>query len=237
MKTNYLVDLDDEADPQLRRFLIGQGATPTSEFGEWRVPADSRRSVKSELQERALEFRLRYEFAAEPVDNIDELAAFLGIDVLTTPPFTGTRALLAKDPEDDALIANTTMVRLLEPVTSELEWQRHGDITGELWSLTSASELPDPIHTPHAFTTVQGGNGLWMVMDDGRSIITAASLSHLRASGISWATKKVVDGRVLPHPAIPVFGGRVLDVIDRHHVELAFPPLYLLPEQSTIASW
>lgn len=237
MKTSYLVNLDEEADPQLRVFLVGRGVEPESGFGEWRVPADSRSSVKEELQRRKLEFRLRYEFSAEPTDSVDELAAYLGIDILTASRVSPSRPLLAKDPEEDSLIANTTMVELLQPVTSELEWQRYDDAIDDLWSLTSASELPDPIHTPHAFATIQGGNGLWMVLDDGRSIITESSLNHLRVSGIAWTTKKVVEGRVLAHPAIPVFGGRVLDIIDNQHVELAFPPLYLLHEQSTVAPW
>lgn len=237
MKTNYMVTLDEEADPQLHAFLVSQGAEAESGFGEWRVPADSRGSVKEELQQRKLEFRLRYEFSAEPIDSVDELAAYLGIDVLTASRMTPSRPLLAKDPEEDSLIANTTMVDLLQPVTSELEWQRYDDTIDDLWSLTSASELPDPIYTPHAFVTVQGGNGLWMVLDDGQSIITEPSLNHLRESGIAWTTKKVVEGRVLAHPAILVFGGHVLEIIDNHHVELAFPPLYLLHEHSTVAPW
>ncbi|MFF0287938.1 hypothetical protein [Streptomyces sp. NPDC005262] len=237
MKTDYLVSLDEEADPQLHAFLVGQGARLTTEFGEWRVPQHCRASVKAALQQRALDFRLRYEFLAEPTDSVDELAAYLGVDVLQDSRVTPSRPLFAKAPEDDSLIASTAMVGLLEAVTSELGWQRYSDAAGDLWSLTSASTLPDPIRTPHAFATVQGRNGLWMVMDDGRSIITESSLRHLRLCGIAWTTKKMVEGRVLPHPAIPVFGGRVLDVIDKHHVELAFPPLCLVPEQSTVDPW
>ena len=41
-----------------------------------------------------------------------------------------------------SLIANTVMVDLLQPVTSELEWQRYNDTIDGLWSLASASELP-----------------------------------------------------------------------------------------------
>jgi hypothetical protein len=237
MRTDYLVNLDEEADPQLHAFLVGHGAETESGFGEWRVQADSRSSVKEELQRRKLEFRLRYEFSAEPTDSVDDVAAYLGIDVLTAPRGTHPRPLLAKDPEDDSLIANTVMVDLLQPVTSELEWRRYNDTIDDLWSLASASDLPDPIHTLHAFATVQGGNGLWMVLDDGRSVITESSLAHLRECGIAWSTKKVVEGAILPHPAIPVFSGRVLDIIDSQHVELAFPPLCLLREQSTVDPW
>ncbi|MFF3455046.1 hypothetical protein ACFYXH_12060 [Streptomyces sp. NPDC002730] len=237
MKTSYLVTLDEEADPQLHSFLASQGATPESRFGEWRVPTGSRGSVKEELHRTGVEFRLRYEFSAESTDHVDELAAYVGIDILTTSRITSSHPILAKAPEGDSLIANTTMVDLLEPVTSDLEWQRHDGTIDDLWSLTLASELPDPIHTPHAFATVQGGNGLWMVLDDGRSIITDSGLSHLRVYGIAWTTRKLVQGRVLAHPAIPVFGGRVLDIIDKQHVELAFAPLYLPHEQSSVAPW
>ncbi len=75
------------------------------------------------------QFRLHYAFAAEPTDNPDDLAAYLGIDVLGWSPVTSARPLLATDPDDGRLIANTAMVDLLRPLTSGLEWQRYKPAT------------------------------------------------------------------------------------------------------------
>ncbi len=60
---------------------------------------------------------------------------------------------------------------------------------------------------------VEGGNGLWMVLDDGRSVITEKNLTHLRTTGITWSTALEIDGRVLPRPPIPIFGGHLVDLI------------------------
>jgi hypothetical protein len=236
MKTVYLASLEEEADEQLYAFLVGRGASPRSEFGEWRVPAEARAAVKAELRRRQIAFRPRYEFAAEPTDDAEGLAAYLGIETLTGQRAMPSQPCLAKDPDDGSLLVNTMMLDLLGPVTSELNWSRCHD-TQNLWSLSEASTLPEPIHTPRAFVTIQGGNGLWMVLDDGRSLITRINLEHLRTCGIALSTRKKVSNRILSHPAIPVFGGRVLDVFSKVHVELAFPPLYLVPAQNTVSPW
>jgi hypothetical protein len=150
---------------------------------------------------------------------------------------TPGRALLATGPDDGRLVVNTTLLELLRPLTTGLEWQRYEHATAELWSLTSARELPEPIRIPRPVSMVQGMNGLWMVMDDGRSVITQSNLEHLRSVGIGWAVTLEVNGDVLPQPAIPVFGGRVLEVILKAGVELAIPPLYLIDERTPVPVW
>jgi hypothetical protein len=237
MKTEYLVYLDDEADAQLDAFLVARGARAEADFGAWWVPDDSRRPVLAELERRRLEFELRYAFSAESADKIDDLAAYLGVDGLEWLPVTSERPLLATEPDDGRLIANTNLLELLGPSTSGLNWQRYEHSAAELWSLTSASELPEPIRIPRALSMVEGKNGLWMVMDDGRSVLTHDNLTHLRTTGIAWAVALEIDGKVLPRPAIPVFGGRVLDLILKSGVDLAIPPLYLIDERTTVPVW
>lgn len=234
MRTDYLVYLDDEAGGELEALLVGNGARAEVDFGVWWVPAESRGAVLAELERQQPGFRLHYAFAAEPTDDPDDLAAYLGIDVLGWSPVASARPLLAVEPDDGRLIANTSMLDLFRPVTSGLQWERYDK---ELWSLEAASEFPEPIRIPRAFSMVEGGNGLWMVMDDGRSEITEKNLTHLRTTGVAWATALEVDGKVLPQPPIPVFGGRIVDLIVKSGVELAMPPLYLVDEHTTVTPW
>ncbi|MDX3454899.1 hypothetical protein PV396_23665 [Streptomyces sp. ME02-8801-2C] len=236
VRTIYIAVLEEDAGVDLHSFLTGCGAEPRSDFGEWLVPVESKGSVKEELRRRGIKFHPRYEFLVESTDEVGDLAAYLGIEDLATGRVESPESTLLNDTETGQLVVGRGLLEQLLSVTSGLRWSRY-EGSEELWTLGEVGTLPEPICTPHVFSAVQGGNGLWMVMDDGRSILMGESLEYLRIHGIALAAAKMVRGTILPHPPIPVFSGRVLEVLDRARVKLAFPPLYLVSEHYEISPW
>ncbi|MGW4074137.1 hypothetical protein ACWELB_11560 [Streptomyces asiaticus] len=236
METLYGLYVEGSESGSLAAFLMAEGATRASSSDNpcyWYVPSVARTRVREWLEDRSVNFVPTYEFSADPADAIDDLAAHLGIRMLTQLSVVPSSPLIAKDPDDFRIVANRPMLELLEPITRGIEWSPYERLA-DFSFILSATELPDPVELPKAFNIERLGTGLWDVSGDGRSIITQRNLEHLKQVGISYSTAYSVDGNTYPRKNFPVFGGRVVQVAKQAGVDIV---VYLPHEGIEIESW
>jgi hypothetical protein len=236
MKTLYGLYVEGSEWGDLADFLAAEGASRGLDPGDpssWCVPDSARKRIKERLEGQSVEFTAVYDFEAEPADAADDLAAYLGINLLAPEVIVSSNPLLAKDPDDFRIIANGPMLDLLESVTGNLTWDSYEKRPGFSF-LRSAVELPDPVEIPRVLDMQRLDDGLWDVSGDGRSIITLRNLDCLKRNGIAYSSSYLINGEIYPRMKFPVFGGKVVQAAVRAGVDLV---IYLPHEGIEIDPW
>ncbi|WP_093160946.1 hypothetical protein [Saccharopolyspora antimicrobica] len=199
---------------------------------DWIVNAENRNEVEGLLRRVSADYKLFYEFEVDATDAIDRIAAYLSIDTFT-PGIDTSKSAILKTPADFSLAATKPLIDSLGDITAGLSWTKHENF-GELFKLSGAAELPDPVKLPGIHRVQKLTTGRWEASYDGRALMTSNNLKTLSSCGIAWITSFSDYSDTYQQEPFPVFSGNLLQTLKRAGASVA---AYLPPEDFEITPW
>jgi hypothetical protein len=210
MEMRHIVTFETPIDADLHDLLTAAGAWPDTDPMSWLTPsAEIFAILVAKLNDRSISFEVFVEYLPSQGENLERLAAYVGLDDFAEVRAAASDLVLACDERTLATVVSTRMRQLLDRTTSGLTFDPLAGHDG-FFVITEAVQLPEPVIVQRTIFLSEGTTGTWAVQSDGRELLTEANLQTVRGSGMVYAPYCVVNGQVLPWHRPPVFSGSLL---------------------------
>jgi hypothetical protein len=210
MEMQHIVTFETPIDAGLHDLLTGQGAWPDTDPWSWRTPSvEVFAALVAKLNDRGISFETFIEFLPSQGEDLERLAAYVGLDDFTEVRATASDLVMASDERTFATVVSARMRQHLSTMTTGLTFDPLAQHDG-FFVITEAVQLPEPIILPRTIFLSEGTDGVWAVQSDGRELLTEANLQTVRESGMVYAPRCETNGQVLRWRRPPIFSGPVL---------------------------
>ncbi|MBA6441690.1 MULTISPECIES: hypothetical protein [Streptomyces] len=228
MTEKFRITLTESADSGLLSVISESGAVREQGDRNWVVPEESIQELMAKLWSREVDFRVARIVNADS-ERPEDRAGYLGLFREEEASKLGAGPLLAYDlPRIELPLANQELIDTLTSLAPELVWEP-SEKPGR-WRLAHAPALPEPLKIKELYDKIQGDNGLWLLTTDGDNYLTERNLDFLRTAGVVQCGLTQHGTDIYPTLPVPIYSGRVIDVLMERGVRFAAPPLYLRRE-------
>lgn len=172
------------------------------------------------LEKNGLKAEHIYSFELEPDEVKDYPAFFLNFESLFDLLVEGRVDLdvmgereIAKDYQTGHLVVSLRVRKILEGVTRAIQWTSLGMTDGQEWfTMEVTKRLPEPVIIPFPIEVEQNETrpDTYTVMNDGRNVITQASMLTVKRFGLCLADQIKVELKVLKRWPIPIVSSGIV---------------------------